>query len=124
MDEAKKIFEVLEGLHPFPEVENGQLTWAKHDQQHVGFIYIKPIDSYEAEIIYIGVLPTYHKKGFGQFLLHTAQKDYQKLYLEVETSNIPAYKLYKKMGFTTQRTRFHYYGEQRHAFDMIWTHKQ
>lgn len=115
----ESIYAYMGEARPFPYVESGVCVFAS--QPHAGFVYIRPLDEREAEIIYIGVLHEYRRQGLARQLIQDLQKKHRKLYLEVETTNQPAYLLYASLGFATQRMRPHYYGPNRDALDMVWS---
>ena len=71
----------------------------------------------ECEIKTICVVPEYRKQGIATSLMQkliTAEKG-KAVFLEVEAGNIPAIKLYEKIGFAAFSTRKNYYGEGRGA---------
>lgn len=68
------------------------------------------------DIINVAVLPTNRRQGRGNALVVAAIEaaklagmDY--LMLEVRQSNVPAYKLYEKIGFELIRSRNRYYND-------------
>lgn len=68
----------------------------------------------EAEIIDVGVLSEYRKRGVGKGLLEAVfqymkEKEIGVLNLEVREDNIPAISLYEKLGFEKVGTRKKYY---------------
>lgn len=68
----------------------------------------------EGEILRIGVLPEYRRKGIGeQVLMRTLERlqtrGVEKVFLEVRASNVAAQGLYGKMGFAVIGTRKGYY---------------
>lgn len=68
----------------------------------------------EAELLLIGVLPEYQHQGLGSQLWHfiaedLAQKNIQKIFLEVRVSNEKAISFYKKIGFVEINRRKDYY---------------
>ncbi len=70
----------------------------------------------EAEIGNICVMPEMRGQGAGQMLmevLDSFMKDHQveKIFLEVESDNTPAIKLYEKNGYTKYNARSNYYGQ-------------
>jgi ribosomal-protein-alanine N-acetyltransferase len=77
----------------------------------------------KGHVISIAVLPEHQKKGVGFALVQEAMQamvDYnaKECYLEVRTSNSPAIKLYKKLGFEVTRTIKDYYADGENAFVM------
>ena len=68
----------------------------------------------EAELLKIAVGEEYRKQGVASFFLldlfeKLAQQDVQKLFLEVRETNIPANRLYQKLGFQQVGKRPRYY---------------
>ena len=68
----------------------------------------------EMEILTFGVLPECRQKGQGQNLLqqmfeYAQKKQVSKIFLDVAEDNIPAIKLYEKMGFLKVYCRKGYY---------------
>ena len=115
------IYNLMGDARPFPYIEGGVCFFASHNHKYVGLVYLKPISNREAEIIYVGVAPACRRLGLAHQLIGDLQKQYNKLYLEVEVTNLPACALYDRLGFRVQRTRHHYYGPGRDAFDMVWS---
>ncbi|MCQ2515568.1 MAG: ribosomal protein S18-alanine N-acetyltransferase [Saccharofermentans sp.] len=70
----------------------------------------------EAEIGNICVLPEARGKGIGQLLM-IAMDDFmrahgvEKIFLEVESDNIPAISLYEKSNYSKYNARSNYYGQ-------------
>ena len=82
-------------------------------RQPVGFILYRVIPP-EAEILDMGVLPEFKRRGFGGCLLRGAQAGLSAAgvsvcHLEVRISNRPAIALYTHHGFTPDRIRRGYY---------------
>jgi len=69
----------------------------------------------EYNIYNIAIKPTYHKKGYGWYLLNTVIdghfKRYENYFLEVRRSNNAAIALYYKFGFRFVYERRNYYSE-------------
>ena len=85
----------------------------------LGFM-IYEITGYECEIKTIAVLPDARRKSvasfmFQQFLADCAKRKIKKIFLEVESDNLPALKFYEKSDFERVSTRKNYYGENRDA---------
>lgn len=63
-------------------------------------------------ILYIAIHPDYQGQGLAKILLHYLIKQaqqvqsHQQLFLVVAANNVPAYKLYKKIGFTERGTNW------------------
>jgi ribosomal-protein-alanine N-acetyltransferase len=77
----------------------------------------------KGHVISIAVLPKHQKKGIGFLLVQEAMQAMvgykaKECYLEVRTSNTPAIKLYKKLGFEITRTIKDYYADGEDAFVM------
>lgn len=77
----------------------------------------------KGHVISIAVLPDYHRKGIGYSLIDQATKAMtsykaKECYLEVRESNLPAVKLYKKLGFEIARTIRNYYADGEDAYLM------
>ena len=80
------------------------------DEKIVGFVIFDII--YEkCEIIDIYVKEEYRKKGIAMSLINEIEKDYavENITLEVREDNIPAIKLYEKLGFKKVSIRKNYY---------------
>jgi ribosomal-protein-alanine N-acetyltransferase len=95
--------------------KNATNTSTFNSTQTVGFAVIRQVDT-DGEILQIAVDKNVRNSGFGSKLLQNiltyAQKSgFKSVFLEVRKSNLPAIKLYKKHGFTIQRTRKNYYSE-------------
>lgn len=79
----------------------------------VGFIAISTIID-ESEILMCAVDPAYHKQGFASALVQLSLNQLKALntaavFLEVDTHNLPAKRLYTKFGFQTIGHRKAYY---------------
>jgi [ribosomal protein S18]-alanine N-acetyltransferase len=77
----------------------------------------------KGHVISIAVLPEHHRKGIGNQLIKKATRamvNYKakECYLEVRESNLPAIKLYKKLGFEVVRSIRNYYADGENAFVM------
>ncbi len=78
----------------------------------------------EMEIISICTHPQYRRSGVAENLL-TTMTDYarlakvSKIFLEVRSDNIPAQKLYEKMGFTVSGLRKGYYNTRQGPIDAL-----
>jgi len=77
-----------------------------------------------AEILNLFVIESMRKKGVGKRLVAEViklcrQEKIEHLTLEVRTSNIPAFQLYKTLGFEHVTTRKHYYEDGEDALLMI-----
>ena len=77
----------------------------------------------ECEIILIGVAPDFRRTGTASALMTIIEKEskkqsVKKIFLEVSSINIPAIKLYEKMGYNTIGTRKKYYEDGSDAIVM------
>ena len=85
----------------------------------IGFcLYRNLID--EAEILYIGVLKEYRRKGLGRFMIIELERIFSdkkivKCFLEVNESNKPALKFYSKIGFSFIKTLNNYYKQKNYS---------
>jgi len=75
-------------------------------------------------IISIAILPEYRRKGSGKLLLNEAisklmEKNVKIIKLEVSESNIPAIKMYEKLGFIKVDKIEHYYPDGSSCWIMI-----
>ncbi|MBM7616787.1 ribosomal-protein-alanine N-acetyltransferase [Weissella uvarum] len=85
----------------------------------------------EVHLANLTVSPHWQGREIGTFFLSylitlTKQNHFQRLSLEVETTNERAIKLYEKFDFQIIRERRNYYGPQRNAYDMaqVFSKKQ
>ncbi|MEI5995459.1 ribosomal protein S18-alanine N-acetyltransferase [Candidatus Enterococcus mansonii] len=79
----------------------------------IGFVSYQLILD-EVEITHVAIHQTYQKQGYGSELLRKAvqefvKKDILQIFLEVRSSNVPAQRLYEKIGFKMIRRRKNYY---------------
>ena len=77
----------------------------------------------EGHIANVAVLPAYRQKGYAEYLLRTVMalalaEGVQRMTLEVRESNLPAQRLYEKLGFQPVGLRPHYYQDQESAIIM------
>lgn len=66
-------------------------------------------NSASLEIMKIGVLPEYRKKGVGTILINEVKKSRMEIFLEVRENNVTAIEFYKKNGFKEAGKRKNYY---------------
>lgn len=88
---------------------------------YVGFTYV--LD--EMEIGNICVLKEYRRRGLAQELFKklfvlAKESEIKKIFLEVNSNNIPAQTLYSKLGFKQYSVRKNYYGNQQDALMMVF----
>jgi len=77
----------------------------------------------KGHVISIAVLPEHHRKRIGYELIKQATSAMEKYnakecYLEVRESNLPAIRLYAKLGFQPAKTLRGYYADGEDAFVM------
>jgi ribosomal-protein-alanine N-acetyltransferase len=107
--------------HAFSELLKLPTTIGWCDEQ--GFILCSHVLD-EMEIMTICTHPDYRRQGVAQNLLNT-MIDYAKLskvskiFLEVRSDNIPAQKLYAKMGFIENGIRKGYYTTRQGPIDAV-----
>ena len=122
--------------------ETNQEKWTNSALRHLvlkgsgaGFILfdsLKPIGfclsrylSGEAEILSIGVLAQYRKKGMGIIIVNKLEEFFlknniSKCFLEVNELNKPAVSFYKKLGFIYIKTLNKYYrGKNKHENGLL-----
>lgn len=90
----------------------------------VGFIILQLTD--EANIVSIAVKKEYRNLGLATKLINEAfnyskSNNINTISLEVAENNIPAYLLYKKLGFTLRRKRKNYYADGATCLEMAHT---
>ena len=79
----------------------------------VGFVCFRVMGE-EAELLNLAVLPSFRGQGIGAFLvnqtlLEVAEKGAGRIFLEVRDANLPALRLYKRLGFEQVGRRPGYY---------------
>jgi ribosomal-protein-alanine N-acetyltransferase len=89
----------------------GWLAW--EDETPAGFVLVRDLGN-ECEILSLGVLPRWRRRGIAQDLLKAAiaearQRGLPSLVLEVATDNDAASALYAGLGFTPVGRRPRYY---------------
>lgn len=89
----------------------GHLAW--QGDNPAGFILARDLGD-EVEILSLGVLPAWRRRGIGRALLdaaagEAARRAVASLVLEVATDNEPARRLYAAFGFTSAGRRPRYY---------------
>lgn len=113
----------LETLNKFVCDENVLNLVADEDSKVVGYINISYFED-TANILKIAVDKDERKKGIGFSLLEESikllkEKGVCKLFLEVESENLPAIGLYNKFNFKNIRTRKNYYKNGGDAIEMM-----
>lgn len=66
-------------------------------------------NEFEIEILRIGVISGFRKKGIGMEMISYLKKRNKPVILEVSSENIPAISLYRKAGFKLKGSRREYY---------------
>ena len=85
--------------------------------------YVLCLDLFpEIEILRFGVKRNFQLQGKGKFLLKSLisllkQKNYNKIFLEVNTNNSGAISLYERFGFSVKSIRENYYYESGVYYD-------
>ena len=98
-------------------IDNKEIIGYYKDNELVGILVFKKL--YEViDILYLIVDKKFRKQGIGTELINYLKKlDYERIMLEVDTSNIEAINLYKKKGFNIINERKQYY-KNNNAFVM------
>lgn len=99
--------------------ENKAAVKAEEDGKVIGYIGASYVID-EAEIGNICVMPGSRGQGIGRKLLeamlsYLRTKEVATVFLEVESENVAAIRLYESFGFTCYNTRRGYYGPGRDA---------
>ncbi|BAI80977.1 ribosomal-protein-alanine acetyltransferase [Deferribacter desulfuricans SSM1] len=91
-------------------------VYVYEEEQIIGFVIYWDLGE-EVEIANIAVKKSFQGKGVGRKLLDFVLNNTDALYyyLEVESNNEKAIKLYTSFGFLEYNFRKHYYGLNRHA---------
>ena len=76
------------------------------DTYPMGFAVVREYEC--AELIMLCVDPKYRRLGIGEFLLNELLQLYPCVVLQVKRDNIPAFRLYTKMGFKILRKGEYY----------------
>lgn len=100
-----------DGLFQMMENERYYFWGIWKDEKLAGYIiFLDSIDIFE--VIKIGVDKRFRRQGIGEAILkgvfELTSKD---IHLEVRENNIPAIRLYHKMGFKNLHRRKNYYGD-------------
>lgn len=79
----------------------------------------------DLDIISLATDPKHRRSGIADSLLREAQEvpGIFRITLEVDVENIPAYALYRKMGFEVAGVRKKYYEQTRDAYLMNWVRR-
>ena len=93
---------------------SGGFGWlAFEDDEPAGFILVRDLGN-ECEVLSLGVVPFWRRRGIAQTLLQTAideaaRRDLPSIVLEVAVDNAPAADLYRAAGFVAVGRRARYY---------------
>ena len=124
MDKAdvETIVRIERASYPYPWTQgnftdclaSGYSCWTGEIEGQIAGYWLTMFAVGEGHILNCCVAPAWRGRGFGirlmEHLLEIAQNHHtQELFLEVRPSNIPAVKLYERMGFETIAERRHYY---------------
>jgi len=93
------------------------------DDNVIAYLSMLDLDV-EGEVLRLAVRKQYRRRGIARKLMiylidYLKEKYYQKLFLEVDNSNLPAIKLYESLGFEKFSERKNYYGVGKDAFNYI-----
>lgn len=89
-----------------------------------GFSFLRRFLRKLGHVVSIAVHPNYRRRGIGSALMVEVLRRMKDLYnvdeayLEVRVSNIPAIKLYEKLGFKIVKVIKHYYADGEDAYLM------
>jgi len=119
----------IEHLRRWPKVflvaeVNGVVVGYVMSRVETGWGHTKYGLTKKGHIVSIAVLEGYRRRGIGTALMEAALrglKEYgaKEVYLEVRVSNIPAIRLYEKLGFTIKKTIPYYYLDGEDAYLMV-----
>ena len=90
----------------------------------VGYAILVPLTNRSCHLANIAVKREYRRRRIASCMLIKSEHDcrikgFNKIVLEVETTNTPALLLYKKHGYKTVKLVLNYYGKDRHAYVMV-----
>lgn len=112
--------EEMNGPHPILYI------LAEQDNKVVGFLGVRFVAT-DGHITNVAVLNKYQNQGIGRFFIEEAirvakERNYLTLSLEVRISNLDAQRLYRRLGFVSQRVKPNYYrSNNEDALDMLLT---
>ena len=93
--------------------------WKLATTKIIGFVYFYHVKN-EVEIISIGILREYQKKGYGSIIIREIKKlKPKKIFLEVSVENTYAINFYLKNGFKKLGIRKGYYNITNHRIDAL-----
>ncbi len=89
---------------------------AEEEKKLCGFVVGRMV-GIEGEVLKLGIAPEFQRRGIGGMLLKRLLEKFEdsgvkEVFLEVRLSNIPAIKLYQKLGFEEVGIRPFYYGKE------------
>lgn len=83
---------------------------AELDGKVVGFVVTRSLGDLESEVLSLMVAPDCRRRGIARHLMiHVLQSSPRAWFLEVRESNLPAIRLYAKLGFEEVDKRDNYY---------------
>ena len=96
--------EELQQLATMYAPPSGGIILAKTENEFIGCVGIRKIETGIAELKRMYVKPAFHKRGIGKMLLEKALSlattyNYEKIRLDTLSNMIPAISLYKQYGF-------------------------
>ena len=105
------------------EIERGSLTVAEVEGEVVGYLVLWDFGAY-LYIANVAVKPSWRRQGVGTALVRLAQAEALRLgklgvSLDVRASNLPARRLYEKLGFRPLRLNPRFYGDE-DGFTYLW----
>ena len=98
---------------------------AEHEGEIIGFIGVR-FENGDGHITNVAIVKAYQNLGLGHYFFREAEKvarqnDYESLSLDVRNSNLDAQRLYRRLGFVTQRVKPDYYrNNNEDALDMLY----
>ncbi|WCJ20415.1 Acyl-CoA N-acyltransferases (NAT) superfamily protein [Euphorbia peplus] len=123
----RKIFPKHESLSSFFDKElkkkNSGLIYSETNEVMVGYLMYTQPSSLSASITKLAVRENFRKQGHGEALMKAAidkcrTRKVQRVSLHVDSSNIAAISLYKKLGFRVEELVESYYSPDRSAYRM------
>lgn len=124
-NDARQLYQLTQqafgGHSPWPlqlfmdlvDKPNKQVFVVERDDSIVGFVVATLVVG-ELEIDLLAVHPVYQRQGLAEALVQavTTLPGVERSLLEVAADNLPAQRLYHKLGFTTYHRRINYYQER------------
>jgi len=119
---ARYVQEILPRVKPFSYIARSLTS-----REVVGFVISTLEDRWTGHVLYLGVLPQHRGKHLGTKLMCMTLLDLfkfssiEKVYLEVNTRNTAAIRLYAKLRFTVTRLVERYYSDGSDCYVMTLT---